>query len=213
MDCKVKIVLINFLLIFVLINVVKCSEAVKITCERIETYNWPPVGSLLTCYTGSDTRILTSNVLLNNGNKEYSIEGIKFQTSSKVNCIPQGLKKSYPNLKALFYVNQPLKTLSEDDLKQFGNDLLRFGVYYGKITFLARNLFRYTPNLKYINFHGNPLKLIEQGFFENISKMDQLEYVSLSSCSCIDEIKETSKIQNGFWTHNCNDRSAMPQRR
>lgn len=214
MDCKSKKLRANFLLIFVLISVVKSSEIekVKITCETTKATN--PDGilegdNLIVCYTGNDTKVLTSNAVVENELKDDSIEAIWFGSSSQIHYIPKGLKENYPKLKALSFYEQPLKTLSENDLEQFGSYLEGIGVIKGKITYLTRNLFRHNQNLKIINFYANPLKFIEPEFFENISKMKQLEFIDLGSCSCINEMKNEPNIQNATWTHNCNDRSVI----
>lgn len=211
MDFKIKVVIINFLLIFVLINVVKSEEIekVNIICETTKKVNHHGV-RFLAYFTGSDTKVLTQNAVVNKEFKNELIEGIYFESSSQIHFIPKGLKETYPKLKVLSFSDQPLKTMSEDDLEQFGNDLEQLIVLESNITFLTRNLFIHNPNLRVIVFSAYPLKFIEPGFIKNTNKMKQLQMLVISGY-CIREHRVGPKIHSAPWTHDCNDRSAMPQ--
>lgn len=212
MKLTTTIICTIFLLFCFAFSTVKSREIrkVKIICEKTEIANWTVVEDLLICLTNNDTKVLKPNSVADNGIKNESIEGIEFRPESKVRYMPKGLKDNYPNLKAIYFHNQPLKTLTEDDMEQFGSDLEYFVVYYGEITFLEKHLFRHNPNLKYIRFLGNPLKFIEPGFFEHISSMEKLERIDLrSSLSCINDQKAKPDIQHATWNNSCNDQTAM----
>lgn len=208
MKSQLKIVIIKLLICYVFC-VSSQNEKVKIKCEGTVTANSPILGHVLICYTGSDTKILTPNAVVENEAEDDSIEVIVFQPSSDVHFIPQKLKENFPELKAIEFLSQPLKKLSENDLEQFGNDLEWINVWQGKITFLPKNLFRHNRNLKKITFFKNPIKYIEPGFFENIAMMRKLEQIYLWDCNCISQYKIDSDIRYEDWKHSCYDRSVM----
>lgn len=184
-------------------------EKVKITCDKTLIEYWPLVGDVLICYTAIGTKVLTPNAVVDSGSKNESIEAIEFQSPSEVHYMPKGLKENFPKLKMIHFSDQPLATLNENDLKQFGGDLECFNVKNCKLAALPESLFRYNPNLKHLNIAGNPLKYIEPGFFENISKMKQLGRIFVGNSACIDQEEIKPNIQKATWTHTCNDQSVM----
>lgn len=210
MKSKLNFTIIQLFLCFLSVSGSENNGTVKIICEMKGMEYWSFYrGNLLTCFTGGLTKVLTKDVIVDNGIKDNSIEAIYFQSSSEIHFIPQGLKENYPKLKAVYFETQPtLKSLSDRDLEQFGSDLEWFGVRYSKVSLLKKNLFRHNTNLKWIDFYKNPLQVIEPGFFDNISKMEKLVAIVLQGCSCIDESRVKPNIRNSTWSHNCNNQSA-----
>lgn len=204
---KLLILIMKFLMLTFAIT--SGDKIVKVKCKGTKLWHWNYVGELQTCDTGADTKVLTSNSVVDNLSNNNKIEAIIFEASSEVHFIPRGLKKNFPNLTTLYFQSQPMKTLSSDELEQFGSDLQFLRAIDGKITYLTKNMFVHNQNLKYIDFEGNPLKYIEGGFFENIAKLHQLKEIEMTSCSCIDR-RTNQKIDVVTWIHTCNNRSVVP---
>lgn len=182
------------------------TEKVKIKCDQTIIIIDPNIGKTIKCcYIKGKTKILTSNVVVENKMKyDLSIQVIEFRYSSEIHFIPQGLKNSYPKLKWISFQDQPLKNLNKNDLEQFGSDLKGFRADRCDITSIEKNLFMHNPNLEYISFRSNPLKIIGPGFFGKISLMRHFKRIDLKDCSCIDhDIIDRDSITKMAYEHNC----------
>lgn len=196
------IVLLSLTSVFAAPDINKVIEKVEIKCSELQNHIWSN-STWKTCLANSDTKILTSTAIIINKSKDLNIQGIQFWQPAQVNYVPQGLKDKFPKLKMLNFNGQSLKSLSDVDLKQFGADLEFFRASYCKLRSIMKNLFVNNPNLKYIDFKGNPLKFIESGFFENLANMKSLIEIDFKNCDCIN-LMETRKAAVKFkWTHKC----------
>lgn len=202
---KLTILVVNLFLFNLQVN---SEEKVKITYESLRKQRWDFVGTLLTCITGNETRILTQNSTVF-PHHNSPIESIYIDNPSEIKFIPKNLKTIFPKLQMLVFDSQPITTLSSSDLEQFGDDLTLFDLDQGMLTFLKKDLFTHNRNLKHINFFGNPLKFIEPGFFDNIAQLNKLQFINLENCSCIDQAKFGIEIKRSIWIHSCGDRNII----
>lgn len=138
-----------------------------------------------------------------NDSEDTSIQGLGFQAQSSLKHIPQGLKERFPNLIGLYFDNTPLKMLTEENMEQFGSDLIHFHVTNSLIIYLSRDTFIHNFNLRFLSLFKNPLKFIEPGFFDVILKMDDLLLFDMRECQCINQFKENGEITKAKWTHSC----------
>lgn len=125
-----------------------------------------------------------------------------------------GLKKTFWNLVALNVQESGLMHIDQQDMKQFGSELLWIRLFETKLTALNGDLFDHNPNLVFVSFEGNALKYIDSQLFENFKQMKYLEKMNFNLCGCISKIYEKSRtyrhqIQIIDWNENgCNDTSA-----
>jgi Leucine rich repeat len=84
--------------------------------------------------------------------------------------IPQGIEKSFPNLKALRVAQAKLRTIESDDLKAFPG-LKVLCLWANELKTLDGNLFTYTPDLEFVNFGSNQITHVGPNFFSPLTKL------------------------------------------
>lgn len=196
-----------FLIVIASINAVERKEMI---CHHIDANSWQFVGVVKTCWTGEETKITSTNDTvyyrkssINDTDNEI-VQAVAFDSDSEVFFLPNGLKETYPNLKVLSLFRQPIQTLHSDKMLQFGDDLQVFRAYKCHLTFIAANLFEHNGGLKYIDLSQNPLKHIEDGFLENVSKILRLQQLELINSGCIDKQAKKSHVKGvDKWSHSC----------
>lgn len=198
------------ILLIVIASVSAITERKEMTCHHIDANSWQFVGVVQTCWTGEETKITSTNDTVYyrttsiNDTDNKIVQAVAFDSNSEVFFLPNGLKETYPNLKVLSLFRQPIQTLHSDKMLQFGDDLQVFRAYKCHLTFIAANLFEHNGGLKYIDLSKNPLKHIEEGFLENVSKMLRLQQLELINSGCIDKQAKKSHVKGvGKWAHNC----------
>lgn len=184
------------------------AEKVIIKCTELKSQFFGFVDDVQTCFSNS-VEVETKNAVIDDKSKDAKIEAFSFYLPSQVKFIPKNLQSNYPKLKLLRFIDQPLNNLESTDLKQFGANLEVFWVSNGRLTFLRKNLFEFNSNLKYIDIRLNKLKYIENGFFDNIVALHQLEAVFMGSNGCIDTAKYRKDFKTTPWQHTCNDSTAI----
>lgn len=111
------------------------------------------------------------------------------------NCskVPQGLTKSFPNLKVLAISNSKLKELSKDDLVEYEN-LQKFICDRNDVDFLPGDLFEGFENLFYLKFTGNQdLGIIEPNLLDELYNLD---YVNFSQNKNISKFYASNLVYN-----------------
>lgn len=173
-----------------------CSNqtAVQIVCSKIENIDWSYIGAHLTCsgdesmnstFSGSlVSSVLQSNKL--NVSNLPEITALKIHDAT-VKLIPFGIKKHFPNLKALEFDNCGLLSVYKENLKEFRNSLEYLSLYGNKLNSIDADLFEYSSNLKAIYLGGNPFVHIKPEFFTNLKNLKSIEVINLRSANCIDE--------------------------
>lgn len=142
------------------------------------------------------------------------IQSVKI-SFSECKYMPKHLKRKFPDLKALNFGFNKLKHLDQQDMKQFGSDLILVAFLSNELTALEGDLFKFNPNLKYVYFGINPLKYIDPKLFENFKKMSLLKEVDFSTLfsesTCLDSSFSSDKndIQTFDWNaERCYDADA-----
>jgi len=92
----------------------------------------------------------------------------------RITKVPQGLKKTYPNMKILSIWNSSLKNIQKNDLIEYKN-LERIGFCDNKIEYLRGDLFEGFENLLELSIYGKEMKLIEPNILDGLDKLDHIE--------------------------------------
>lgn len=178
-------------------------NVVKIWCSDVRRFEWTHAGFLNICFIRGDLRSVNKFTKATI-DMDTGIEAIGFQAQSRLNYIPHGLKECYRYLVGLYFDDTPLLILTEENMAQFGTDLIHFHVTRSLITHLSKNLFKHNPNLKFLSLYDNPIQYIESGFFKVITRMDNLLFFDVRKCRCINDFEESSKdIKRNEWTNSC----------
>lgn len=115
---------------------------------------------------------------------------IRFQTCLYV---PQFSESFAKTLKVVVVYQSNLMEIEKDDLMQFP-ELAVLSLSHNKLTNLSSDLFVNSPNLEFINFRGNPLKVIGPGILDPLTKLTRAWF---SETGCIDmEAKTPKDIEN-----------------
>lgn len=108
-----------------------------------------------------------------------------------VKLFPRNLENCFVNLQEIFITFCGLKEIKGDDLKPFGEKLLKVFLNDNLIEVIESDLFAYNLNLKTINLADNKIKSIASETFKNLN---HLETLNLKNNICISD--ESEKDQN-----------------
>lgn len=117
------------------------------------------------------------------GKGNNDVDGLLSFAESKLDKIPQGIEKFFPNLVLINWSNGALKVISAKDLKPFTN-LTSLNLFSNKITSLDGDLFKYTPELERISFSFNMIKHVDYHLLDNLFERRQVQIYFLSN-QCI----------------------------
>ncbi|KAG5667372.1 hypothetical protein PVAND_015354 [Polypedilum vanderplanki] len=118
---------------------------------------------------------------LNAANKtEEDLEGIHIK-DHKLPCFPKRMYRRFRRLQAIEFDNSQLETVTDEDFRGLLN--LRYvSCPRNKFKMLPGRLFRFTPNLQWVKFHGNSLlKHIGFNLFKHLRKLKE---VNLGQTGC-----------------------------
>lgn len=183
---KFSIVLLH--LIVVSSNIVRSqhnSESVDIVCSELGLKNNHFAGTVKACSV--DNSSIAVNSLKTKVRSVLHANGTLVVDS---NSIEEFILNRSNKLKVLRIQHCPLKHLDQENMKQFGSDL-RFAQFWNtKISALEGDLFKFNPNLKYIDFEGNPMKYVDPQVFTGIQKLKHIHIVDFNECGCIEKYWE-----------------------
>lgn len=193
---------------------------INVICSSVETIDFKFIGNFTACaasnITAENFNTKIRHVHYQNGTRVKSVSIEAFVIKNEPNCkfMPMGLKKTFWNLVALNVQESGLMHIDQQDMKQFGSELLWIRLFETKLAALDGDLFDHNPNLVFVSFEGNALKYIDSQLFESFKQMKYLEKMNFNHCGCISKIYEKSRtyrhqIQIIDWKENgCNDTSA-----
>lgn len=161
------------------------SEAIILDCSyRIQSLNF--VDSAYIC----DARVLifssnesviyavTQNHLYNRTND--NVNGLLI-TNQRLASVPKQVVKFYQNIQALYLRNTSLTQISSADLQPFPL-LVHLTLWDNDLQVLDGDLFKFTPNIRYIDFDNN--KLIHIGL-NILNSLRNLTYALFNNNTCI----------------------------
>lgn len=105
---------------------------------------------------------------------------------SVIHYLPIGLKSFFQNLNILVINTAGLREITAMDLSEFGEDLLELWLYGNNIQALDDDLFRYNPNLQFLDLSHNKIKFVEDGTFDAIPR---LEFLGFDSNPCYSDLQ------------------------
>lgn len=189
---------------------------VDIVCSSVSDYPFGYFGFVEACFVDSSISVERSNTqvgrVLDQNRRSLRtnfIKGIRFGDSPNLKFLPQGIKIKFPRLKFVAVYNCDLAHIDSEDMEQFGNDLQHIRFMKTKIAAIEADVFKFNPNLVYIDFGGSPLKYIDPQFFDNLKKMSKLREVDLTECGCVDKEYSKNQLRTLRWDKNsCSDESA-----
>lgn len=197
------------------------SAELEIRCKQFHSDYWGSLGQILTCADNPSFLIINqpeikiSKIVHTDGSvivKPNEVDGFYIDGAKDMKFMPRGIKKQFPQLKAIAIWNSGLSHLDKNDMKEFGSDLIHAGFLKNSLQMLSADLFEFNPNLKMIRFDENPLKFIDSEFFRNLKNLNQMENALFAYSNCIDQnfkSDESQNIKNYKWNdENCHDESA-----
>lgn len=156
------------------------SSAMEVACEygvekcRFYSDKYTCVMSNLTI-TEPNTRIFKVHGVHLQGKSDNDVEALVIRYC-KVEFLPRGLHRIFPNLQALFLRSTKIHKITREDLKCL-KKLTGFRVVYGELTSLPNDLFLDLPNLKYISFYKNEINKLNSQLFTSEMR-DNLHFAS-----------------------------------
>lgn len=100
-------------------------------------------------------------------------------SSSKLYFIPLEIKAQFPNIQTLILDFEKIEIITEDDLKQFGNQLTYLSISAPFLEFMPSNIFASTPNITNLFIEAPNLMIIETGALEKLQKLKNLTVIFL----------------------------------
>ncbi|XP_070501598.1 carboxypeptidase N subunit 2-like [Chironomus tepperi] len=153
--------------------IIKKESEMKVKC-RYEDYTY--VGNKNVYQCEFDIQTIPENItIIPDGTHQSASRGNEDVDSVLfVNCnlskVPQGLTKTFPNLKVLNIWSSGLKTVTKTDLAEYKN-LERIYISYSAIKFLPGDLFKEFKNLEAITIDSNKVELIEPNILDGLDKL------------------------------------------
>lgn len=122
-------------------------------------------------------------------NSNYDVEGL-YVGNIHLTHIPKGIGRFFPSLRGIYLKNSGLQKISADDFKPFPY-LTRFDSWNNKLESLDGNIFKYTPEMKWITFNNNSIIHVGENLLTNLAKLwdpsnKEAKKVDFRSNPCID---------------------------
>lgn len=114
-----------------------------------------------------------------------NIEILHIYQARSIEFMPAGIKTKFPRLKAIIIIDSRLSHLEQNDMKQFGDDLIYADFSTNLISAFRADLFEYNPNMKLINFSENFFTFVEPALFKNLRAMVKLVHLKFKNAGCI----------------------------
>jgi len=152
----------------------------KLTC-KFEIFIFPKDGEFYQCKIIKNDQEIPQNEEFEfigqhlPGKSDSDVTFVEFCDS---NCpkVPQGLTKTFPNLKGLGIYNSKLEELSKDDLVEYKN-IEKFICNKNPVDFLPGDLFEGFEKLKHINFYDNKFGIIEPNLLDSFDDLDYVTFI------------------------------------
>jgi hypothetical protein len=98
--------------------------------------------------------------------------------------VPRGFTNFFPNLIGFYLYAMGFDTLNGDELEEFGEKLVWFGVFGSNLKTISSRLFDFTPNIAYVDFYYNKIQRVGHDLFTGVN-VPQLGVLFFSSNICI----------------------------
>jgi hypothetical protein len=98
--------------------------------------------------------------------------------------VPRRFTSFFPNLIGFYLYAMDFDTLNGDELEEFGEKLVWFGVFGSNLKTISSQLFDSTPNMAYVDFYYNKIQRVGRDLFTAVN-VTQLGVLFFSSNICI----------------------------
>jgi Leucine rich repeat len=138
------------LLIVNVFSFIENIEARKISCEIVVKSNWSnsTLGKTRTCFMRNTTVIDGKNVIISP--RDESVLGLSFNQNKKINFLPDGVTKVFPNLIGYTALNCSIQEIS---IRNFAglNKLKVLALSFNQIATINTDTFEDLISLEFIN--------------------------------------------------------------
>lgn len=179
--------------IFIIFIVFTQSEAFSFDCEYDQD-TWGILVSVYQCIAEVDSFEESDEVKITKvtgihlrGKTDDDVELLDI-IHQNLRIFPEGIDKHFPNLKGIRVYFNKIKAITKDDLKGFTN-LKYFDFRGNDLTILDDDLFTFTPNLQAVGFGYNKIKHIGTNTFKPLKNLETLWFDGENNC--YDEIART----------------------
>ncbi|CAH1719904.1 unnamed protein product [Chironomus riparius] len=189
---------------FIIPSVVVLLITIAVTAVEFEcfynTEDFPSYGFVYSCAIKIGEIKKKSDVEIKsmNGNHITDIDNdgvLGFLVFYKIlHHFPQKVTHFFKNIKAVSVEYSKLKEIHKEDLRQFGDNLIDFGLEGNEIQTIEAELFSHNSNLKYISLINNKIQTIAENVFDNLNG---LYGINLLNNNCINYVYYGQEIR-GF---------------
>lgn len=99
-----------------------------------------------------------------------------------IDFFPEDINVYFTNLEIIVFFEFSIKSFTRNDLRPFP-ELKVFGIAFGQITTINGDVFKYSPNLQYVDFNNNQITNVGPGIFQHSPKLTEAHF---SNNMCID---------------------------
>ncbi|KAG5670668.1 hypothetical protein PVAND_000916 [Polypedilum vanderplanki] len=148
---------------------------------QCEYYNllWIYHGSVYSCKVRNQTINKNSNLEFIGHHQEFftndDVIGVSFENCS-ISQVPQGLMKTFPNLKHLEIYNSELTQVTYDMMKEYVK-LTNLVLVLNKIPFICSDMLENLRNLEVFSLNHTKVNLIEPNIFDKLPNLKHVDFM------------------------------------
>lgn len=116
--------------------------------------------------------------------KQFLWSGNRNENLKVLKTFPKNVKKLFKNVEIIWIEHTNLEEISNEDLKEFGENLKVLGLTFNKIKKIDENLFKFNLNLEEISLQGNQIEKIKPKTFDGLGK---LKILNLNKNPCLND--------------------------
>lgn len=177
--------------IFLIFLFAASASAIKIECE-FNDIGYALIGYRYTCivksmnFSDNPTDITAWSGMHINGRSDDDVTFIwwqrKYCPGFNLKVVPKKFTNFFPNIRGLVFERCSFEELQSDDLVEYKN-LQWFEVSETyKLERIPGNYFACTPDITFLNFHGNRIKYVGEGAFEHLKNL-KIVYFAGNDCA------------------------------
>lgn len=177
----------KFLIIFLFFSY---TQGITIEC------NFTTVSSIYTCkvktlsISGNPAQVTSISGVHELAKSNFDVSGVDFVSiCSQLTEFPKGLSKFFPDIVKI-YINSCKFNLTGSELAEFPK-LEDWSFNWSNLEFIPSNFLDFTPNLKFVSFHGDKIKKIDYGFLKKLKSLKSLKEGWFWGNPCVDKIART----------------------
>lgn len=166
---------LTMIILFAIFVVLQCANSTIILDCTYSINDWAYLGSLYTCHPRIIPLDQTRNVV---GVSQFHLSGKTDQDvkaldilAQQIDFVPTDINLFFSNLQIIRISGCPVKAFTKEDLRPFPQ-LAYFVVYNAQLTTISGDVFKYSPELLYLNLSVNKITNVGPGLLEHSPKMN-----------------------------------------